>query len=205
MDFTGNKCPHTKMVQQKILLVGLLLCDRHHLFIWIQQGIWKHRECKHKPCQFKSSASILSVRLCIILRQIAVLPTKLFWDHGTHNRACMLCLLQNQSRLNSMLKLTKVSLLIWNAYEPMQACVYGGVYNGRFVHMGCVCILIGECSSVKFPWQWNIVFCAELQCARRYDTKLVLSLRLFCLIQPFFWLNFTLWTYVLSSSLRTTC
>lgn len=193
------------MVQPNIVLVGLLLCDRHHLFIWIQWGIQRHRECKHKICQFRSSASILSVRLFFILRQIAVLPTKLFWNDGTHNRVCMLCLLQNQSRLHSMLKLKKVSLLMWNAYEPMWVCVYGGVYNGRLVHTVCFCILIGECSSVKFPWQWNIVFCAELQCARRYDTKSVLSLRLFCLIQPFSWLHFTLWAYVLSSSLTTTC
>lgn len=33
----------------------------------------------------------------------------------------------------------------------MNLCVYGGVYNGRLVHMGFVCVLRGECNGAKFP------------------------------------------------------
>lgn len=146
-----------------------------------------------------------SVRLCFILCQKAVLPTKLFWDDGTQNRACVFCLLQNQSRLNSILKLTKVSLLLWNACEPILVYMGGSVYNGWLRHVGFVGVWKCECYTAKFPWQWNIVFCAELQCARRYDAKSVLSLHLFCLIQPFFWLTFTSWAHVLSFPLSTTC
>lgn len=60
------------------------------------------------------------------------------------------------------------------------------VDNGLHGHVGFVYVWRGECCAAKFPWQWNIVFCAELQCARRCDTKSVMSLHLFCLIHPFF-------------------
>lgn len=136
-----------------------------------------------------------SVRLCFILRQKAVLPTKLFWDDGTQNSTCVFCLLQNQSRLNSIPELTKVSLLMWNACEPILVYMGGGVNNGWLRHERCVSKC--ECYMAKFPWQCDIVFCAELQCARQYDTKSVLSLHLFCLLQPFLWQTFTLWSQVL--------
>lgn len=135
MNLTGSKCRYTKVVRQKESAVGLLACDRHHLFIWIQPGRQRYRECKHNPCQFRSSASILSIRLCFILRQTAVLPTKLFWDDDAHNRAACSVSWKNQSRLNSMLRLTKVSVLMWNAYEPMWACAYGGFSNGHVLRL----------------------------------------------------------------------
>lgn len=163
--------------------VGLLLRERRHPVIWGQHQRQRYGECKHNPCQFGSRASILSARLCFILRQIAVLPTKLFWEDGTHNRARVFCLLLKSKQIKFNAQADKKSEL-------------ANVESSR--NYG-VCVIVSSCSWVLCFERWmqgcwismtmeHRVLCRVAMCEAATADQ-------FCRFTRFAWFNLFFVTY----------